>query len=147
MIDFEKVRAELALKQGFLMDRDDPALVTAALIEAFLVQSVSTLNEEQAANVKALVNGVRQGVEEGQKTAKRIVTEGAALVSDQVHVAVTSAMTESEERIKKTLNRHLEVMNDMNKDVRVSRNISIVAAGISVICTFITLSAMAAAIT
>lgn len=103
MIDLDEIRKEIAITNNILLDKNDPAMWIVILFGKLLEQSVDTLNAQQEANLKSLLNALQQGNTEAKNTARRVINEATSHVSDQVHVAVTSAIDKGRENIRKEL--------------------------------------------
>lgn len=103
MNDFEEIIKLVAVKHSILIKKDDPSLVSVTILDSILEQHVNTLNAQQEEIVKKLLNALQQGNIEAKNTAKRVINEATNHVSDQVHIAVTSAMDEGRENLRKDL--------------------------------------------
>lgn len=141
-IDLDEIRKTVAIKHDLLIGEDDPLMVMVTMNGELLEQCVRVLNAQQDKNLKALLDALKQGNIEAKATAGRVITEAAGYVSDQVNVAVTAAMSESEDRIRQKFTNYLKAMGDMTYDAQTTKRISLVAAGVSVICAVATLGAM-----
>jgi len=137
MIDLDEIRKEVAMKHDVLLDKNDPTLVSLSLNEAVLSRYVELLNEQNEQHLKATINAMQQGLAEAKVTASKIVNDGGRFVSDQANVAVTAAMEEGREEIRKDLRLAWT-------KIEAARKAAYVAAGISGICALITFSAMMA---
>ena len=103
MIDMDEIRKEVAIKHNVLLDEKDPSLWTLTIFELLLFKSVSTLNEQHEANLKALVSSQQKSHEETRRLAKKVVDEGTEYACDQISTAITATMDEGKEQIRADL--------------------------------------------
>jgi|SRR5687768_6047706 len=137
MVNVDEIRKEIAVKHDILLPENDSSLVLVTMVDSLLTQYVDDLNKQQEENVKALINAVQQGIAEGKKTAKEIITKGADYVSNEAHTAVVSAMDEGREQVRKDLILAVTRIEE-------ARIASARWAAVSSLCAAITVGAMLA---
>jgi hypothetical protein len=131
MIDYDKIRQEVAIRHGFLIDKNDPSLVAITLNELVLQRYVEILIEKQAAHMKLLEGAQRQGIAEAKVTASRVITEAADYVSEKVNTAITAALDEA----------IIKIMGDLaetRRELLRARSSAVSAAALSVGCMVVT---------
>lgn len=146
MIDYEEVRKEVAVNHNTLLDKNDPALIMATINEAVLKRYVEFLNLENESHRKAIDGAMAQGIQVAKKTSERIITDAAALVSDQAHNAIDTTMDEWREDLRKDFNF---VREELRKDLRLAwnkidqaRKVTMFSAAVSSVSALIAVLAM-----
>lgn len=105
MSDFDEIRKEVAIKHGFVLDKDDPVLVTVTLNELMLLRHVEALlakNEAQEEKFrKKLVDALDLTVQKSQRIGENIVKGSAELIGNRADKAFTEALQEAADKIKR----------------------------------------------
>ncbi|GAB1720382.1 MAG: hypothetical protein NTAFB09_21130 [Nitrosospira sp.] len=136
MIDSDAIRKEIAVRYGFVLDKDDPALVSGMIFDSVLEQAVSTLNAQQESNLKALLAALQKGNEETKRLAAKVVNEGTEYACDQLHAAIKATMQESQEEFK-------QEMRKAWVEIQAAKKTAIMGAAVSATCSVIMVGAMA----
>ena len=134
MINLDEIRKEIAIKQDTLLGENDPVLMLATMVDVLLKQSVATLNEQQRANLEALLKAAQRGIVEMRVEANKVIAEGTAYASDQLHNGVSTAFDEGREEIRKDLRL---AWNKIDQ----ARKVAVFSAAVSV-CALIAVLAM-----
>lgn len=136
MIDQNEIRKEVALQNGVWLGANDPMLQTVTIFEKALEQSVSTLNAQHEANVKALTKVIQQGSVEAKATAGKIILDAAGYVSDQAHNAIKATIDEGREELRADLRLAWNKIEDAKKVTAIWAAASALCAAISVAAMF-----------
>lgn len=115
MIDQDEIRKEVALKNNVWLGENDPILQSVTIFEKALEQSVDTLNTQQEANVKALINSIQKSHEETKRLAKKVVDEGTEYACDQISTAIKASMDEGREEMRRDLKYAWEKIEESRK--------------------------------
>lgn len=124
-LNFDEMRKAVAMRHDVLIGEDDPLLIEATMLENLLEQCVKTLNA-----------ALQRGEAEAKKTAARIITDATGYVSDQVHTAVTAAMDEGRDEIRKDLRLAWNKMEESRKAAATWAAASGLCAAIAVVAIF-----------
>jgi hypothetical protein len=114
-MNLDEIRKEIAIKHNVLLEQSDPSLVTVTIFDSILEQSVDTLNAQQEANVKALLNSIQKSHEETKRLAKKVVDEGTEYACDQINTAIKAAMDECREEMRRDLKYAWEKIEESRK--------------------------------
>lgn len=128
MIDQDEIRKAVALKNGVWLGENDPILQSVTIFEKALEQSVATLNAHHEESIKKLLAAMKQGEVDAKATGNRIVGQVVTHVTDQIK----TAMNGSEEKLLKSIAIRIQAADAALFEAKAARNISFVAAGISV---------------
>ena len=131
MIDFDEIKKTVAIEHNILLDRDDPALIAVTLNELIIQKYIDILEEKNDAYRKSIDAALQKGIADAKITAGKVITEGGNYVSEQVNVAVTSALDEGMTQIKREL---LEI----REEVMGARMRAVSASALSVACAVVT---------
>lgn len=126
MINYDAIRKEIAIQHNVLFDKDDPLLIAASVNELILKECVKTLR-----------GALEQGNIEAKKIAGRVIIEGGDYVSKQANIAVSSALEEGREQIRKDLRLAWQ-------KVEASRKAAVTWAAVSSVCAAISVGALLA---
>ena len=141
MIDFTEIRKRVAMENEIIIPENDPALLVVKMNALVMGKYVEILNEQNEAQQQAFINAVRKnmadGVAESKKIAGRIVTDGAEYVSEQANMAITSALEDGLEAIRKELGQ-------ARKEVESARKAAFKMAAVSSLCAVFTVGAVIA---
>lgn len=124
MIDSDDIRKEIAIKYGFLIDKDDPILAIVMVNEIILQRYVDILNEKNDTNRKAIEMAQQKGIVDAKLTAGRIFTEGSRHINEQASERVRTVMGEVLTQIKKELAAS-------RLEIQVVKKVAVVAALVS----------------
>lgn len=133
MINIDEIRKEIAVKHDTLLGEDDPVLMLATMFDSLLAQSVNTLNEQQQANLRALINAVQQSLAETKATASKVVTQGTEYACDQISTAITVTMDEGREELRKDIRYAWERVDS-------ARKVAVFSAAVSGFCAVVVLA-------
>ncbi|HEY6044332.1 MAG TPA: hypothetical protein VIU43_05490 [Nitrosospira sp.] len=131
MIDVDEIKKEVAVRNNVLLGNDDPIIITATMVDVLLEKSIGVLNAQHEANMKAMMKAMQQGLAEGKATSANILSQGASYASEQVHTAVTAAMDESREELRKDLIYAWKKIDSARKTVLAAATVSGVCAVVS----------------
>lgn len=131
MIDFDEIKKTVAIEHNILLDRDDPALIAVTLNELIIQKYIDILEEKNDAYRKSIDAALQKGIADAKVTAGKVITEGGNYVSEQVNVAVTSALDEGMTQIKREL---LEIREEVIR----ARMRAVSASALSVACAVVT---------
>lgn len=131
MIDLDEIRKEVAIKNGVVLGESDPILMIAIMNEVVLRQCVAELNERHEASQKSQLKAMQQGIAESKAASSKILTQGTEYVSEQVHTAVTAAMDEGREELRKELIYAWKKIDSARKTVLAAATVSGVCAVVS----------------
>lgn len=132
MTNLEEIRKEVAIRSGTFVGESDPILMIATMHDLLLEQSVSTLNEQHEANLKALINSQQKSHEETKRLAGKVVTEGTEYACDQISTAIKATVEESREEFKQEVRAAWVV-------IQAARRTAVIGAAVSAACAVITL--------
>lgn len=136
MIDQDEIRKEVAVKNNVWLGENDPMLQTVTIFEKALEQAVFTLNVQQEANLKTLLNAMQQHIAETKAAAGRVVTQGTEFACDQIQTAISTTMEEGREQIRKEL---LEA----RAEIAAAKKSATALASVSALCAVISVGAVA----
>lgn len=135
MIDLDEIRKDAAIKHNVLVDKDDPAMMNVTMLVSALEQGIDAMNAQQERNLKALLNALQQGSVEAKKTAEKVITSASDYVSDQMNNAITAAMSEGREELRKDLRLAWTKIEE-------SRKATFMAMGVSIFCAVVTVGSL-----
>lgn len=131
MIDQDEIRKEIAVRNNVLLGENDPLMQVVTLFEKALEQSVDTMNSQQEANVKALINSIQKSHEETKRLAKKVVDEGTEYACDQISTAIKASMDEGREEMRRDLKYAWEKIEESRKTAIFAATASCVFAAIA----------------
>lgn len=134
MIDMDEIRKDIAIKYGYVLDKNDPTLVSGAIFDSALEQSLAALNAKQEANVKALINSIQKSHEETRRLAKKVVDEGTEYACDQIHTAIKETMRDSQEEFKKEVRKDWVI-------IQAAKQTAVIGAAVSASCAVLMVGA------
>lgn len=103
MIDFDEIRKQVAIKHNVLIGKEDPVLVTVTVSELVLDRYLDLASEHYEDATRALAVSMDQQVEQAKETAAKIITDASNYVSEQVRQAVTAAVAEAGNDLRRKL--------------------------------------------
>lgn len=107
MVDFDEIRKEVAIKHGFVLDENDPVLVTVTLNKLMLRDYIEEMNEQQDAQdekfKKKLVDALDLSVQRSQRIGENIAKSGAELIAKRANEAFTEALQKATNQIQRDL--------------------------------------------
>ena len=134
VIDLDEIRQEVAKKHNFLLDLDDPVLITVTICEVILNQYVEMVAAQNAEYVKTLTDAaeasVQKGLAESKATAGKLITDASNYVSDQVSSQAKQAIALSISEGGKKL---LQAQNELLQKAEAAKRSAVIAGSVSVV--------------
>lgn len=101
----DKIRQQIAMEHGVLLDDNDPILVTVTLNEALLKYYLDLVSEQHERANQALADTLQKLLDQqtaaAKETAGRVITDAATYVDDRMRTVVTSALSEAEVQLRR----------------------------------------------
>lgn len=126
MIDIDKIRREVAIHHDIVLDKDDPTMIMATMVDVLLKQCVEEMNAQNEQYRKQMLNALQYSNEEAKATASKIIVESADYASKQIQEAVTLI-------IRAGLAKNQDALHE----VHVARTTAVGAAIVSLLCAIV----------
>jgi hypothetical protein len=141
--DLDQLIAEVAKQHGFLLDRDDPVLVTVSLNRLVLAQILGQIGEAAVAAKLEIAAGAARQADAAKAEASRLITAAAEYADEQFRLAAASAAEELKAGLLTQLTE-LPVVADTERLVRTASSMRWTAA---FVCLAATLTALVTIVT
>jgi hypothetical protein len=125
--DLDQLIAEVAKQHGFLLDRDDPVLVTVSLNRLVLAQILGQIGEAAVAAKLEIAAGAACQADAVKADASRLITAAAEYADEQFRLAAASAAAELKTGLSKQL-AELPVVADTERLARTESSMRWTAA-------------------
>ena len=141
MLDFDKIRQEVAVKHNVLLSKDDPILASVTINELVLEQLLKLASSQNAEVSRQLTITLQQQVEQAKETAGRLITEATDYVAKEIERAVSSAMISSGNTLMRNIAstkisiENNEVIHSLNMSKRTAYIIALITSLYSIIVT------------
>jgi CHASE3 domain sensor protein len=140
MIDYAKLRLEVASKHNILVDKDDPVLVTVTLNEHVFQRYVDILVERNTELLVSINAAQQQGMADAKVTAGRVITEGGKYFEEQMRTGLIDAT-------KDLIAQHRKALGAAWKEIENARKTVIAAAVVSCFCAVVSVVVAVNAVT
>jgi hypothetical protein len=101
--DLDQLIGEVAKHHGFLLDRDDPVLVTVSLNKLVLAQLISQIEQATGAAKLDIAAGAARQTEAAKIEASHLITAAAEYADQQFRLAAIDAAEELKSGLQKEL--------------------------------------------
>ncbi|AGF73945.1 conjugal transfer protein TraM [Bartonella australis AUST/NH1] len=112
MIDFDKIRKQVAIKHNVLLSEDDPILVIVTINEIILGHYFELISTQYDEAARVLTTSLQQQIELSKEIASKIITDSAEYVSDQMQQAINDAITPTLNELKEQVNSVRAITNN-----------------------------------